>query len=46
MKYYELYLERKEHWKTAGLWKRMARSADNLRQGKDAHKIKRDGVWW
>lgn len=30
MKYYELYLEKKEHWKTAGLRKKMARSADNL----------------
>lgn len=37
MKYYELYLERKERWKTAGLRKRMARSADNLSQSEDAH---------
>lgn len=37
MKYHELYLERKERWKTAGLRKRMARSADNLSQSEDAH---------
>lgn len=38
MKYYQLYLEKKERWKIAGLWKRMARSADNLSHSKDTHK--------
>lgn len=43
MKYDELYLERKERWKTAGLWKRMARSADNLSQSEDAHETETGG---
>lgn len=44
MKYYEHYLERKERWKTAGLWKRMARSADNLSQSEDAHETEIEEV--
>lgn len=45
MKYFEYYLERKERWKTAGLWKRMARSADNLSQSKDVHETEIGEGW-
>lgn len=44
MKYYENYLERKERWKIAGLWKRMARNADNLSHSKDTHKTEIGGA--
>lgn len=44
MKYYEIYLERKERWKIAGLWKRMARNADNLSYSKDTHKTEIGGA--